>query len=212
MGATSIPGVLAVTRAGVHLANAIRARRRAAMLSGALMAAVALAAGTARAQTASVPVVLTLRELGLEIEREKVLEADTHRVHRVNRLRKPDGTFETLDDQQVLALAREDARKYRERAGALHRGLVEEVTRAAVEPPVFVAVFAPIDPTKLPRRLSTAELRGLDPDELEAWDGNGSRTFRTSRPGPRSSSWRRSGGSARRRSNPRGSRPWCTPS
>ena len=140
-----------------------------------LTAALIGPAGRAAAQDRETdgPVVLKLRELGMEIQRQKVRVPGTSRVERVSRLRRADGTLEDLRDEDVLELIRDDAERYRARAGALHRSLLDRVTRAGVENPtrVFpVAILARFDPSQLPRRLSPDETRRLGAAERDAVD------------------------------------------
>ena len=148
---------------------------RARALAAAAFLTLTSLAGGARAQDAETegPVVLKLPELGLEIQRQKVREPGTSRVQRVNRLRRADGTFEDLRDEDVIDLIREDGLRYRTRAGALHRGFVDKVTRAAAEEPTRlfpVAIFARFDLSQLPLRLSPEEMRRLGTGERDAVD------------------------------------------
>jgi hypothetical protein len=154
-------------------------RPLSAFLAGLTLAAAVSAATPAAAQEPQTPVVLKLRELGLEIERQKVYEKGV--VRRSNRLRKPDGGYEPLTDEQVSVLMQDDGRRYRERAGALQRGLVEEVQKAAREDPqrLFpVAVFARVDTTRLPSRVRPDQLRSLSTAEREAADADRVRLLR----------------------------------
>jgi hypothetical protein len=150
--------------------NPRHTRILSAVLAGLALAATTLAPRRASGQETEGPVVLRLRDLGLEIERQKVYEGGV--VRRLNRQRQADGTFRTLTDEQVQALMQDEGRRYRERAGALHRGFVSEVQKAAIEDPrrrFPVAVFTRFDATQLPSRLSPEQLRSLTSGEREAW-------------------------------------------
>ena len=132
-----------------------RRARWCATFASLSVAVIAVFAPLVSAQEVEGPVVLKLRELNLEIERQKVYEGRAGApgvVRQLNRQRLPGGGYQSLTDEQVKALMQDDARRYRERAGALHRGFVDEVQRAAVADPtrVFpVAVFVRFDTTRI---------------------------------------------------------------
>ena len=142
-----------------------RRARWCATLASLAVAVTAVFAPLVSAQEVEGPVVLKLRELNLEIERQKVYEGPAGApgvVRRLNRQRLPGGGYQSLTDEQVKALMQDDARRYRERAGALHRGFVDEVQRAAIADPtrVFpVAIFVRFDTTRFPARADAAQVK-----------------------------------------------------
>jgi hypothetical protein len=148
-----------------------RFRGGSAALAGLTLAVITLVAPPAPAQEPEGPVVLKLRELGVEIEREKVYDGAAGVVRRLNRLRQPGGGYQTLSDEQVRGLIQDDARRYTERAGALHRGFVDEVQRAATADPTHLfpaAIFTRFDSSRLPARAEAGLFKDLPAAAREA--------------------------------------------
>ena len=115
-------------------------------------------------------VLLRLSELGIEIRREKVFDAETGRFLRNNEITSGPNTGRALTDQQVDELAQEDLQKYIEREGAIEPDFLEIVKRIATQDPsrmLPVAVWARFDAERLPPRPEAEQLERMPPEEQE---------------------------------------------
>jgi subtilisin family serine protease len=112
------------------------------------------------------PVVLTLRELKLEITRQKFLDADNGVVRRRNRIPSRNGS-RSLTDEEVARLIQRDRELYQARAGAIHRRFLPAVLEAAKTDQFRrfnVVAWAVIDPAAVPEGPSVETLVAASTD------------------------------------------------
>jgi len=135
----------------------------------------ALSGGEAEGQGAPTPlgdpVVLQLQELGVDIRRQKFLNAESGGVLHLNEELLADGSVRVLADDDVLGLIQRDATAYRARAGAIQRRFFAEVSQAADTDPTrlfWVEAVAPFDASSMPLGPTLEEARAMTDDEGDA--------------------------------------------
>ena len=140
----------------------LRPSRRSRSLTRCVLSAAALWLGSVATPAPSAQVLpqplgpevlLRLPERQAEIRRQKFLDPETNAIVQRNEITEPTGGTRLLTDEEVRQLVLEDARRYRDRVGAIQPRFYDIVTHAAAsapEVPLPVVAVARFDPRRIP--------------------------------------------------------------